>query len=194
MPCDSGGGGGKGAQNRVTDAAFVQKAIDECDRMGRLEFREHYGFGEARSYFVRHNGKTYDSKAIVGVAFSYEHNTEPLRYDDFSGGAATVKPVLERLGYACDRVELDDDPPPFRSEWLEIGDVYTRDELREIFGERTQLSTTEFSSRAAVVRSGCSSRRRRRPLRYSWRIRSTVTSSLGRVSLPAGLIACSLNT
>jgi hypothetical protein len=42
--------------------------------------------------------------------------------------------VLEKLGFAVLASDLADEPPAFRSEWLEIGDVYTRNELRAIFG------------------------------------------------------------
>ena len=85
--------------SQVTERTAVERAIEECDRLGREAFREKYGFGEARSYYIRHNGKTYDSKAIIGVAFGYQHNTKPLRYNDFSGGAATVKPTTSPMAF-----------------------------------------------------------------------------------------------
>lgn len=120
--------------SQVTDPIAVERALEECDKVGRIAFREKYGFGEARSYYVRHKGKTYDSKAVIGVAFGYQHRTKPLRYDDFSGGAATVKPILEKLGFTVVASDLTDEPPRFRSEWLDIGEVYTRNNLRAVFG------------------------------------------------------------
>lgn len=102
--------------SQVTDPTAVHKAIARCDALGREQFREYYGYGKAVSYFLRHEGKTYDSKAIIGVAYGYEHSTKPLRSDEFSGGAARVVPVLTRLGFAVIDKEIDDDPPQYRSE------------------------------------------------------------------------------
>jgi hypothetical protein len=46
----------------------ILRATQEYDRLGREAFLDKYGFGQARSYLLVHNGKTYDSKAIVGAA------------------------------------------------------------------------------------------------------------------------------
>ena len=62
----------------------------EYDRLGQGRFLEKYGFGAARSYRLMVEGKTYDSKAIVGAAHGYLPGHEPLAAADFSGGAATV--------------------------------------------------------------------------------------------------------
>ena len=58
------------------------------------------GTGNARSlYFVLHNGKRYDSKALAGVAVGKQFPTSgPLAATDFSGGEATVKAKLEQTG------------------------------------------------------------------------------------------------
>ncbi len=78
----------------------VQQAIDEFDRIGRDTFLEQYGFGRSRSYFLEHDGRFYDSKAICGAAHGYDHpNQGPLRPDDFSGGHATVARTLRKLGF-----------------------------------------------------------------------------------------------
>jgi hypothetical protein len=73
-------------------------ALEEFDRLGRAVFLAKYGFGEARRYFLRHNGTDYDSKAVVGAAHTRRHGV-PLRAADFSGGDATVKRLLEGLGF-----------------------------------------------------------------------------------------------
>ena len=73
-------------------------ALDEFDLIGRPAFLAKYGFGEARNYFLRHDGKDYDSKAVVGAAHTRRHG-DPLRAADFSGGDATVKRLLEGLGF-----------------------------------------------------------------------------------------------
>jgi len=118
--------------SELTDPKAVEKAIALSDKMGRVKFREKHGFKRARSYFVRHNGKTYDSKAIVAVAYGIEHKTNPLAFNDFGGGERTVKRTLERLGFTVVPTD-DDNPPAFTSEWLTTGQIYTRDKLREMF-------------------------------------------------------------
>jgi 5-methylcytosine-specific restriction protein A len=45
--------------------------VAEYDRLGPDRFLEKYGFGAARSYWLVVDGKTYDSKAIVGAAHGY---------------------------------------------------------------------------------------------------------------------------
>ena len=122
--------------SQVTSRAAVLAAIKKCDELGREEFLSHNGYGPARGYFLRHDDRTYDSKAIVGVAFGFQHSTKPLRSDEFSGGARRVQPVLERLGFSVITTVTADTADTGRrylSESLELGEVYTREQLREIF-------------------------------------------------------------
>ena len=77
----------------------ILQAVAEYDRLGQDRFLEKYGFGMARSYRLVVDGKTYDSKAIVGAAHSFLPGREPLAAADFSGGAATVGRLLGRLGF-----------------------------------------------------------------------------------------------
>ena len=44
-------------------AEAVHSTLDEFDKLGRDAFLARYGFGPARSYFLIHDGKSYDSKA-----------------------------------------------------------------------------------------------------------------------------------
>jgi hypothetical protein len=94
----------------LTDPAAVRRAIGEYDELGRSAFLAKYGFGVARRYFIVYEGRQYDSKAIVGAAYGMQHpEGGPLGPADFSGGEATVVPVLERLGYGVvDRGSLQD--------------------------------------------------------------------------------------
>lgn len=46
----------------------ILSAIAEYDLLGRNAFLATYGFGRARVYFIRHDGRLYDAKAIVGGA------------------------------------------------------------------------------------------------------------------------------
>jgi 5-methylcytosine-specific restriction enzyme A len=74
-------------------------AVTEYDRLGQGGFLEKYGFGAARSYRLTVDGKTYDSKAIVGAAHGFLPGQGPLAAADFSGGAATVGRLLSNLGF-----------------------------------------------------------------------------------------------
>ena len=84
----------------LTDRDAVLKAIREFDKLGRRDFLAKYGFKQAKNYFLESNGKLYDSKAIVGVAFGYQFPEEgPLKPEHFSGGKGTVAPKLGSLGF-----------------------------------------------------------------------------------------------
>ncbi|GHC74325.1 HNH endonuclease signature motif containing protein [Streptomyces violaceochromogenes] len=77
----------------------VEKAIEECDRLGRDVFLKKHGFHRARLYLLSHEGKHYDSKAIVGVAHGFLSGQHPLVASDFSGGAAHAVGLLRSLGF-----------------------------------------------------------------------------------------------
>jgi putative restriction endonuclease len=99
----------------------VLAAIAEYDALGQATFLAKYGFGAARSYFLLHDGRRYDSKAIMGAAHGYAFPAQgPLRAADFSGGEATVARKLEQLGFTVERgahtARLDRDTP--RPVWI----------------------------------------------------------------------------
>jgi hypothetical protein len=78
----------------------VLSALAEFDQLGRAAFLAKYGFGKAHSYFLRHEGRMYDSKAIAGAAIGFEHPQHgPLRSNELHGGENTVVPRLEALGF-----------------------------------------------------------------------------------------------
>lgn len=96
--------------SRIRNPDSVQRALDEFSAFGRTEFLERYGFSKARDYLVRNpkNGELCDSKAIVGAAFGFENPDEgPLKADQFSGGEATVVPLLQRLHFETVRIGED---------------------------------------------------------------------------------------
>jgi hypothetical protein len=92
------------ALNDLTSREAILAAIAECDRLGQDVFLATHGFRPARSYVLLYEGRTYDSKAIVGVAHGYQHpSMGPLPPHSFSGGDATVRRVLERLGFTVQK-------------------------------------------------------------------------------------------
>ncbi len=96
--------------SKVRSPAAVQAAIDEFVQLGRTKFLERYGFGKSRDFLVRDpkTGTDCDSKAIAGVAFGKqfpEHGA--LSAESFSGGEATVVPLLVGLGFTIIRIGED---------------------------------------------------------------------------------------
>ena len=63
--------------------AHVLQAIAECDALNEREddgFLKKYGFGPARKYLLRHDGRSYDSKAILGVARKFANPKKKARF------------------------------------------------------------------------------------------------------------------
>jgi 5-methylcytosine-specific restriction enzyme A len=103
----------------------VLLAIKEYDAVGREAFLTKHGFGKARGYLLRRDGKLYDSKAIAGVAHGYLAGQHALSSKDFSGGEQTVKKVLTDLGFDVDDRSFVDIPVP--------GEVLSNDEVTKRF-------------------------------------------------------------
>jgi hypothetical protein len=76
----------------------VRQAAVEYDQLGPDEFLARHGFGHARAYLLTLNDKSYDSKAILGVAYRYATG-RPLGPHDFSGGVYGAAGVLRALGF-----------------------------------------------------------------------------------------------
>src|SRR4030095_14878929 len=115
----------------------VLAAVKEHDQLGRVEFLQRYGFGEARAYSLILDGRQYDSKAIAGAAHGFARpDVGPLAARDFSGGEATVKRTLERLGFSVHRATVAKTPAVPS---LEVGRIYSWDELGRAFGFNPQL-------------------------------------------------------
>jgi 5-methylcytosine-specific restriction protein A len=114
----------------LTSAEAVKQTIAECDELGRDAFLKKYGFKYSRLYPMRYGGRTYDSKAIAGVAYGKQHGS-PLKAREFSGGVTTVIPVLHKLGFSVGKA-------PHPADVLEIGKTYARKFLVETFGGQLQ--------------------------------------------------------
>jgi hypothetical protein len=110
----------------LTDRGAVLDALSEFDAIGREAFLSKYGFGGAIGYFVLHEGRLYDSKAIAGAAHGYQHDTA-LKAHEFSGGAATVVARLSSLGFLVT-------VPPGPKWTLPIGAETTRSEVAAVYG------------------------------------------------------------
>jgi hypothetical protein len=82
--------------SNVTHAA-VRKAIEEYDRVGQEEFLSEHGFGRATSYLLKVDGVSYDSKAVLGVA--YLTATGERIDDEHFGGRDGAAKVLRDLGF-----------------------------------------------------------------------------------------------
>lgn len=52
----------------LTDRGAVLNAIEEYERVGREAFLTRYGFGRAKWWYLLHERRQYDSKAVVGAA------------------------------------------------------------------------------------------------------------------------------
>ena len=76
----------------------VRQAAAEYDQLGQGEFLARHHFGRATAYLLILDDKSYDSKAILGVAYGYATG-RPLGPHDFSGGVHGAAGVLSALGF-----------------------------------------------------------------------------------------------
>jgi 5-methylcytosine-specific restriction protein A len=86
--------------SELTEPAAVLKAIQEFDKIGREKFLEKYDFGPSKKFYLVHQGKHYDSKAILGAAYGYQFPKRgPLPFDQFKGGDQTIHLLSRVLGF-----------------------------------------------------------------------------------------------
>jgi putative restriction endonuclease len=80
------------------DREAVLQAMDECVNAGREAFLTDNGFDLPRQFYVQHQRRLYDAKAIVNVAYRHKHGSlpEPL----ISGGRADSNRILDKLGFS----------------------------------------------------------------------------------------------
>jgi hypothetical protein len=86
-----------GFWSAVGDADVV-RAIEEYDRLGQDRFLAEHGFGRATAYLLIYRGRSYDSKAILGVAYKLATSVR-IGAHEFSGGTSGAADVLRRLGF-----------------------------------------------------------------------------------------------
>lgn len=82
--------------SQLTDRNAVLAAIAKYEELGPDRFFRKFGYGRAKTCFVLHNGRQYDSKAIAGVALLIQHGRAPER---LHGGVRTVLPRLKALRF-----------------------------------------------------------------------------------------------
>ncbi len=113
------------AYQDLSEPLAVLDAIIEFDEIGREAFLAKYGFAGARSYFINYDGKLYDTKPVVAAAHGYQFG-DPLP-NSFSGGEATMVPLLEGLGFDVTHPEQGTRLPTWSRDELILGlDAYLR--------------------------------------------------------------------
>lgn len=70
----------------------VLAVLERIDQLGEARFLELTGYQASTVYRLRHGGRSYPSKAVVGEAAG-------LRPSELFGGVAQVVPALQRLGF-----------------------------------------------------------------------------------------------
>jgi hypothetical protein len=83
----------------------ILQAIAEYDERGGDSFLGVYGFGPAVDSFLIHEGRSYDSKAILGVAHKYATG-RVAPSDEFSGGVSGAAELLRRRGFEVTGPEI----------------------------------------------------------------------------------------
>ena len=76
-------------------------AVAEFDALTREGFLKKYNFGHAQEWFIHHEGRRYDAKAIAGVAHKYlGPGNRYLEVDEFKTGKRTkALSKLRNLGF-----------------------------------------------------------------------------------------------
>jgi hypothetical protein len=112
----------------------VLQALEEYDSRGADEFLDHYGFDAPRDYVLWHEGKDYDSKAVLGVAQQYATGRAAQRWE-FPGGREGAAKILRDIGFEVTQINSADDAElPATGAWVEAADVGT-EKAREAWAE-----------------------------------------------------------
>lgn len=79
-------------KGRTVTRARVLEVLAECDELGAADFLQQHGYRDAVRFHLRHDGRSYPSKAVLGVAAGLEAS-------EFFGGARGTVAHLGRLGF-----------------------------------------------------------------------------------------------
>ena len=107
----------------VVTRDHVISTLDEYDERGADDFLSGYGFGDGREQVLRHEGRSYDSKAILGVAHRYATGT--VASDSaFTDGTEDAEKILSALGFDVASVQpAEVVDRPATGEWRESAEV-----------------------------------------------------------------------
>ncbi len=100
----------------------VLQAIAEYDERGADDFLEHYGFGSVREHLLWHEEKSYDAKAILGVAHQYATG-DLAGSDEVRGGEDGAAKTLREIGFDVSADEAIDPDAPAAKAWRDISEV-----------------------------------------------------------------------
>lgn len=162
----------------------VLKALAEYDEVGAEAFLERYGFGSAREYVLWHEGRSYDSKAVLGVAQAFATGT-PAASADFSGGKAGAAKVLRNLEFeVASPDEFGSKEAPASGSWREASDLGTGEARAEWAGAaRDVLLDAARRYHAVVTYTELSDQvQHRTGIRTSQQVRHWIGDVLGRVA------------
>ena len=87
----------------------VLQALAEYDVRGGEEFLEAYGFGPLAGYALVHEGRSYDVRAVLGVAHRFATGRLATA-DEFSSGVQGPVAILRKRGF-----EVSEPAPPSRA-------------------------------------------------------------------------------
>ncbi len=79
-------------RGRTITRVDVLNAVSECDELGKAAFLSAHGYRDSVRYHLRHDGRSYPSKAILGAAAG-------LTSKEHFGGARETVSLLGRLGF-----------------------------------------------------------------------------------------------
>jgi 5-methylcytosine-specific restriction protein B len=95
-----------GLEEEITDPRAVLQAIAEFDESGRSAFLTKHGLFAAQRYVIKHDGRSYDAKAILCVARGYEFPEKgPLNADEVESSYQGVAVPLANLGFEVVTIE-----------------------------------------------------------------------------------------
>jgi hypothetical protein len=86
----------------------VLLALEEFDRIGADEFLSRYGFDAAGEHHLLHDGSSYDSLAVIGVAY-LRATGELAPPEDLLGGAKGAAEALRGLGFSVEGDDAEDE-------------------------------------------------------------------------------------
>jgi len=76
----------------------ILQALAEYDARGGVEFLEVYGFGPSRGHTLVHEGRSYDAKAILGVAHRFATGRLATS-EEFNGSMRGAVAILRKRGF-----------------------------------------------------------------------------------------------